>query len=116
MEKEDLKLKLANLNHDVSCLISAICNAKKTGKFEFKNLFLKEISIERLLTSSSDEAKKVHFSNNASTLYTELKNEIKHKDDIINKLELELRAARGEYNALSHGVSLSAKYFFLYVF
>ena len=36
LEKEDMKLKLANLNHDVSCLISAFNNAKKTGKFEVK--------------------------------------------------------------------------------
>ena len=71
---------------------------------QFKNLFLKEISIERLLTFSSDEAKKVHFSNDASTLYVELKNEIKHKDETINKLELELRATQNELNSLAHGV------------
>jgi hypothetical protein len=47
----------------------------------------------------------VHFSNDASTLYVELKNEIKHKDEIINKLELELRATQNELNSLSHGVS-----------
>lgn len=34
LEKEDMNLKLANLNHDISCLISAFNNAKKTGKFE----------------------------------------------------------------------------------
>lgn len=38
LEKEDMKLKLANLNHDISCLISAFNNAKKSGKFEV-NLF-----------------------------------------------------------------------------
>ena len=40
LEKEDTKLKLENLNHDVSCLISAFNNAKKSGKFEvFRRTF-----------------------------------------------------------------------------
>ena len=34
LEKEDMKLKLANLNHDISCLIAAFNIAKKTGRFE----------------------------------------------------------------------------------
>ena len=34
MEKEDLKIKIANLNHDVSSLIASINHARKTGKFD----------------------------------------------------------------------------------
>lgn len=34
LEKEDMKLKIANLNHDISCLIASFYNAKKSGKFE----------------------------------------------------------------------------------
>ena len=33
-EKDELKQKISNLNHDVVCLISAFNNAKKTGRFE----------------------------------------------------------------------------------
>ncbi len=41
LEKEDMKLKLANLNHDVSCLIAAFNNAKKTGRFEVGDFEIK---------------------------------------------------------------------------
>jgi hypothetical protein len=37
MEKEDLKIKIANLNHDVSSLIASINHARKTGKFDVIN-------------------------------------------------------------------------------
>jgi hypothetical protein len=40
LEKEDMKLKLANLNHDISCLIAAFNSAKKTGRFEVGPFFL----------------------------------------------------------------------------
>ena len=41
MEKDDLKLKVANLTHDVSSLIASINHARKTGKFDVCFFFFK---------------------------------------------------------------------------
>lgn len=114
-----MKLKLANLNHDVSCLISAFSAAKKTGKFEFKNLLLKEISPDRLnvlnLNTSgsvsgggnhhnSDETiKRVHFADTNPAEF--LKAELQHRDEIICSLKQELKSVRNQYESLINGVS-----------
>ena len=101
-----MKLKLANINHDVSCLISAFNNSKKTGKFELRNVTLKEIPMERLnLLLSSDDTltKRVHFADSAPNDY--LKADIQHRDEIINSLQLELKSVRNQYESLLNGVN-----------
>lgn len=98
-----MKLKLANINHDVSCLISAFNNSKKTGKFELKNISLKEIQIERLNCLLNDEAtKRVHFADSNSNEF--LKAELQHREDIVNSLQQELRSVRNQYESLLNGV------------
>ena len=126
-----MKLKVANLNHDISCLISAFNNSKKTGKFEvnstcmiidelklinkiyiiqLRNIFLKEISLDRLngCLSTDDSSKRVHFADsvtlNNSPEYTKL--EISHREDIINSLQQELKVLRSQYESLLNGVSV----------
>lgn len=103
-----MKLKLANLNHDVSSLISAFINSKKTGKFDLKNVTLKEVPAERLnLLLSSDESftKRVHFADSSASDYT--KADVQHRDEIINSLQLELKSYRNQYESLLNGVILS---------
>lgn len=112
LEKEDMKLKQANLNHDVSCLISAFQNAKSSGKFELKNLFLKEISLERLNgLVGDDNTKRVHFADlNAQNSHDLLKAELHHSEEIIASLKQELNSLRNQYESLLNGV---IKHYFL---
>lgn len=104
-----MKIKLANLNHDISCLIAAFNTAKKTGRFELKNVFLKEISPERLngCFAMDDQSKRVHFadSNGATVPMEYLKAELSHREEIIASLEQELKTIRGQYESLVNGLS-----------
>ena len=102
-----MKLRLANLNHDVSCLISAFSNAKKTGKFELKNVTLKEIALDRLnyfLSNTDEVTKRVHFADTNTTEF--LKAELKQREEIISSLQQELNSARNQYECLINGVSV----------
>jgi len=118
-----MKLKLANLNHDISCLLSAFNAAKSSGKFELKNVFLKEISVERLRGLTGDEGgaggnssgtggsgKRVHFADlNANTSHELLKAELHHSQEIITSLKQELNSLRNQYEALLNGVIKKGK-------
>ncbi len=118
LEKEDMRLKIANLNHDITCLLTAFNSAKKTGKFELRNIMLKEISPEKFNTCFSmidDGGKRVHFSesntnnNNNNNSFNSisldyLKAELNHREDIINTLEQELKSLRSQYDSLISGV------------
>ncbi len=123
-----MKLKLANLNHDISCLLSAFNAAKNSGKFELKNVFLKEISAERLRGLMADEiggtgsspasggGKRVHFADlNASTSHELLKAELHHSQEIITSLKQELNSLRNQYEALLNGVIKKIKFSWLLV-
>lgn len=116
LEKEDMKLKLANLNHDVSCLISAFVSAKNSGKFELKNIFLKEISLDRLGTLvSNDSTKRVHFADlNASKSQELLKADLEHSGEIIASLKQELNSLRNQYESLLNGVIKTFSCYFNY--
>jgi hypothetical protein len=109
LEKEDIKLKLANMNHDVTCLLTAFNNAKSSGKFELKNLFLKEISPERLSGLAVEETsgtKRVHFADQNQHKSSELlKAELEHSEEIIAALKQELNSLRSQYDSLLSGVS-----------
>ena len=110
LDKEDMKLKLANLNHDISCLLSAFSIAKKTGKFELKTVLLKEVSPDRLSTiftndDSTTSSKRVHLADSSNT--TEfLKAELQHREDIISSLQQELKSVRSQYETLLNGVNI----------
>ncbi len=117
LEKEDIKLKLANMNHDVTCLLAAFNNAKTTGKFELKNLFLKEISADRLnglgldsngSADGSGTAKRVTFADQNGQHGTGnellLKAELQHSEEIIGALKQELNSLRSQYENLLNGV------------
>lgn len=109
LEKEDIKLKLANMNHDVTCLLTAFNTAKTSGKFELKNLFLKEISLDRLGGLGVEETngtKRVHFADqNQQSSGELLKAELQHSEEIIASLKQELNSLRGQYESLLNGVS-----------
>jgi len=113
LDKEDMKLKLANLNHDISCLLSAFSIAKKTGRFELKTTLLKEVSPDRLnhiFATNDDSTKRVHFADSSNT--TEfLKAELQHREDIINSLQQELKSVRNQYETLLNGVHTYLNYY-----
>ena len=115
-----MKLRLANLNHDVSCLISAFVTARKSGKFDVKSLSFKEISPERLNCASSDEStqsKRVHFAdlNNPNSADL-LKAELHHSEEIISSLQQELKSLKNQYESLLSGVIYTIFFFFIIKF
>ena len=72
-----------------------------------KNLYLKEISIERLngLLSNDESTKRVHFADlNASNSCDLLKAELRHREDIIASLQQEIKSLRNQYESLLNGV------------
>ncbi|RNA32196.1 myosin-9-like isoform X2 [Brachionus plicatilis] len=102
LEKGDMNVKLANLNHDISCLLSAFHQAKKTGNFDLKNLNLKEISVEKIF---EDEPKRVHFADTGANSTEYFKAELRHKEDLIDSLQQELKNLKNQYEGLINGVS-----------
>lgn len=97
-----MNVKLANLNHDIACLLSAFNQAKKTGNFDIKNLNLKEISVDKIL---EDEPKRVHFADTGSNSTEYFKAELRHKEDLIGSLQHELKNLKNQYESLLNGVS-----------
>lgn len=97
-----MNVKLANLNHDISCLLSAFNHAKKTGNFDLKNLNLKEISLDNIF---EEEPKRVHFSDAAANSTEYFKAELRHKEDLICSLQQELKNLKNQYESLLNGVS-----------
>ncbi|CAF0935384.1 unnamed protein product [Brachionus calyciflorus] len=104
LEKEDMNVKLANLNHDISCLLSAFNQAKKTGNFDLKSLNLKEISLEKF---GDDEPKRVHFADTITSSNSSeyLRAELRHKEDLINSLQSELKNFKNQYESLLNGLT-----------
>jgi hypothetical protein len=76
--------------------------------FKLRNLFLKEISMDRLNGLADDmnsSNKRVTFADtNNSVEY--LKVEIHHREDIISSLQQELKVLRNQYESLLYGVRL----------
>lgn len=91
-------------------------------KKKLKNLFFKEIPLDRLTGfcgsgGGGDELlKRVHFSDSSSSppcLLNQntpssmdfLRVELNHREDIINSLQQELKVLRNQYESLLNGVS-----------
>lgn len=71
-----------------------------------KNLYLKEVPLERLSNSTADDTKRVHFANESLHIINELKSDVKTKDDMIESLRHELKIVQNQYDSVSKGVSL----------
>ena len=49
--------------------------------------------------------KRVHFANDTTHVLNEMKNEVKNKDELIRKLQQEIKTIHNEYECANKGVS-----------
>jgi hypothetical protein len=68
-------------------------------------LYLKEVGIEKICSIATDDTKRVHFANDTTHVMNELKNEVKNKDELIRKLQQEIKSIQNEYETANKGVS-----------
>uniref|UniRef100_A0A0B7AUF6 Uncharacterized protein n=1 Tax=Arion vulgaris TaxID=1028688 RepID=A0A0B7AUF6_9EUPU len=87
-----LRQQNSNLTHDVDQLISVIQTAKLSGKWEIDKIRFRDLTVEQVFGSSQETYSKIHASDSSS----DLKEQIRQRDDKIEALQQELRWLRSD--------------------